>query len=67
MPCGEEELELARLLEGIFRKLGEDATEALYRTPYAVSSRPYIERMASLIRAGATAVRGYLERCRGQG
>ncbi len=47
----------ARTVVRMFEKLLDDVFEAYHRTPYVVSSRPYIERGLRLSEAGVTAAR----------
>ena len=49
----------------LFRKLLEDITEALHRTPVSTSSRPYVERALRLVQAGYTAALEDLANCDG--
>ncbi len=48
----------------LFRKLLEDAEEAYYRTPVHVSSRPYMERVLRLVRAGLNESIRLLNECK---
>ncbi|NOZ89293.1 MAG: hypothetical protein GXO15_05145 [Crenarchaeota archaeon] len=57
---------LAEFYARLLRKMHEDLLEALYRTPFTVSSRPYLERAARLARAGYTAALEALEECSGR-
>ncbi len=43
--------EFVELVYRISRKLLEDLLEAYHRTPYTVSSKPYVERALRLVRA----------------
>jgi len=54
------------LFERIFEKLHEDLTEAYFRTPNIISSKPYIARALNLTRSSLSLAQQLVAQCRGE-
>lgn len=64
-----EQRDLCRTYEyfyNLFKKLYENTYEAYARTPFSVSSKPYIERVLRLVQSGLSiSLQGYTHYCKG--